>query len=403
MHAGDKPYVVAPSGQIELASRGLTLDAVNGIVSQLLPADALNVARRVRRHSAGARRPVRVPRRELHGRRGARRRRRLGRNPAPQDSDDDRVPDEFFVRRPVSAAAPLGIASARRSTMSARWAIRAVPRMRAAPRPRRGRGSQIADREPSTSRYPDAAAVVRGRRRRPSTPEVPIAGCASRQRRLAPKPARPAASNLAPATAAGAAHRRRRVVAVAAVVVPPPVAPAPPVAPRPVCRAATGCRCRTASRRSPCRCLRLRRRLRRELRRAAPPAERRPAPPSPPVPARRAEIPLPPPVVRTAADADGASAIAPPPVPSPLAGAAGPTPPGVVLPMARSPIRSDTPPPPIPVGVSGLDRLLRMAAARGASTLYLSSHARPSVRVDGEIQMLEASRRTVRTTSSRCC
>src|SRR3954447_18145947 len=42
MHAGDKPYVVAPSGQIELASRGLTLDAVNGIVSQLLPADALS-------------------------------------------------------------------------------------------------------------------------------------------------------------------------------------------------------------------------------------------------------------------------------------------------------------------------------------------------------------------------
>src|SRR3982751_5595666 len=42
LHAGDKPYVVAPSGQIELASRGLTLDAVNGIVSQLLPADALS-------------------------------------------------------------------------------------------------------------------------------------------------------------------------------------------------------------------------------------------------------------------------------------------------------------------------------------------------------------------------
>ena len=42
MHAGDKPYVVAPSGQIELASRGLTLDAVNGIVSQLLPPDALS-------------------------------------------------------------------------------------------------------------------------------------------------------------------------------------------------------------------------------------------------------------------------------------------------------------------------------------------------------------------------
>jgi twitching motility protein PilT len=66
-----------------------------------------------------------------------------------------------------------------------------------------------------------------------------------------------------------------------------------------------------------------------------------------------------------------------------------PAPQAVVLPISRSPIRSDTPPPAIPVGVSGLDRLLRMAAARGASTLYLSSHARPSVRVDGEIQMLE--------------
>src|ERR1700681_3798789 len=37
MHAGDKPYVVSPSGQVELASRGLTLEAVNEIVKQLLP------------------------------------------------------------------------------------------------------------------------------------------------------------------------------------------------------------------------------------------------------------------------------------------------------------------------------------------------------------------------------
>src|SRR6058998_3488223 len=37
MHAGEKPYVVAPAGQIELASRGLTLEAVDGIVAQLLP------------------------------------------------------------------------------------------------------------------------------------------------------------------------------------------------------------------------------------------------------------------------------------------------------------------------------------------------------------------------------
>src|SRR5215210_2749339 len=37
MHAGDKPYVVSPTGQVDLANRGLTLDAVNGIVGQLLP------------------------------------------------------------------------------------------------------------------------------------------------------------------------------------------------------------------------------------------------------------------------------------------------------------------------------------------------------------------------------
>src|SRR6185295_15381339 len=42
MHAGDKPYVVSPSGQVELASRGLTLDAVTGIVAQLLPVEFQN-------------------------------------------------------------------------------------------------------------------------------------------------------------------------------------------------------------------------------------------------------------------------------------------------------------------------------------------------------------------------
>jgi hypothetical protein len=42
MHAGDKPYVVSPTGQVELASRGLTLDAVTGIVTQLLPVDFQN-------------------------------------------------------------------------------------------------------------------------------------------------------------------------------------------------------------------------------------------------------------------------------------------------------------------------------------------------------------------------
>jgi twitching motility protein PilT len=64
--------------------------------------------------------------------------------------------------------------------------------------------------------------------------------------------------------------------------------------------------------------------------------------------------------------------------------------PGVVLPIARSPIRSEQPPPMVSdPTLSGLERLLRLSAARGASTLYLSSGSRPSVRVDGELQALE--------------
>lgn len=41
MHVGEKPYVVSPTGQIDLASRGLTFEAVNGLVTQLLPHHAM--------------------------------------------------------------------------------------------------------------------------------------------------------------------------------------------------------------------------------------------------------------------------------------------------------------------------------------------------------------------------
>ena len=65
--------------------------------------------------------------------------------------------------------------------------------------------------------------------------------------------------------------------------------------------------------------------------------------------------------------------------------------PAVVLPLSRNPAKSDTPPPALRGGdtLSGLDRLLRTAAARGASALYLSSDGRPSVRVDGDLQLLD--------------
>ena len=62
----------------------------------------------------------------------------------------------------------------------------------------------------------------------------------------------------------------------------------------------------------------------------------------------------------------------------------------VVLPLARHQVRGDqsarfTP----SLHATGIDRLLRIAAARGASTLYLTSQARPSIRVDGEISAID--------------
>src|SRR3954469_6270743 len=103
MHAGDKPYVVSPTGQVDLASRGLTLEAVNGIVSQLLSIELQNAL-----EEFGAVQHELAPMAEFPGEhftivaaRGGDdvwaeiRRRRI--------PEDDRVPDEFFS---ASHAAP---------------------------------------------------------------------------------------------------------------------------------------------------------------------------------------------------------------------------------------------------------------------------------------------------------
>src|SRR3954471_16228638 len=97
MHAGDKPYVVSPTGQVDLASRGLTLEAVNGIVSQLLPAELQHAL-----EEFGAVQHELAPMAEFPGEHftivaarggadvwGEIRRRRI--------PEDDRVPDEFFA------------------------------------------------------------------------------------------------------------------------------------------------------------------------------------------------------------------------------------------------------------------------------------------------------------------
>ena len=40
LHAGERPYIVTPTGQSELASRALTLEAVKGMLNELLPPEA---------------------------------------------------------------------------------------------------------------------------------------------------------------------------------------------------------------------------------------------------------------------------------------------------------------------------------------------------------------------------
>jgi twitching motility protein PilT len=75
---------------------------------------------------------------------------------------------------------------------------------------------------------------------------------------------------------------------------------------------------------------------------------------------------------------------------APGAGPASEPSPAVVLPLTRNSIRADPGGRPLASPrLAGLDRLLRLAAARGATTLYIAAQAVPSIRVDGEIRALE--------------
>jgi twitching motility protein PilT len=389
MHAGDKPYVVAPSGQIELASRGLTLEAVNGIVSQLLPADALSS---LEEFGAIQQELAALP--EFPGEsftvvaaRGGDdvwveiRRRKV--------SDDDQVPDDFFAgaSSTSSVSAPAADQGLRASAGTEYSDVDDVGPLGHPGRSEDARGRE-ADEDTApidigALEVPGAAQLFQGQPPAATpAPEVltPVAAAPLPAPELARPAPEPAPAPWVPVVEPPPVVAPTPVVVPAPVVVPPPVAAAPPVAPTPVPAP------------SPVAAVP-------EPPKPAPPPPPRVAPPVvavPPAPAPPAAVPptprpVPPPVMEpppSMAPPIVPPPVAPPPAPPPAA-AVLPPPPAVVLPMSRSPIRADAPPPPIPVGVSGLDRLLRMAAARGASTLYLSCDARPSVRVDGEIQMLE--------------
>jgi twitching motility protein PilT len=96
--------------------------------------------------------------------------------------------------------------------------------------------------------------------------------------------------------------------------------------------------------------------------------------------------PVPPPAPQTTPAFTTAAKVAPVPQTPPFEPAAAPAP---VVPLTRSPIRGDVPAPLADSGSANLERVLRQAAARGASVLYLSSNARPSIRIDGDIETLD--------------
>src|SRR5438270_362235 len=112
MHAGDKPYVVSPTGQIELASRGLTLEAVNGIVGQLVPSEIYGALDEFGAIQHELRAFAEFPGEHFTvvAARGGDdvwvevRRRRV--------PDDDRVPDELFAQPPSVAAAAVAAPAA---------------------------------------------------------------------------------------------------------------------------------------------------------------------------------------------------------------------------------------------------------------------------------------------------
>src|SRR5438132_1561531 len=415
MHAGDKPYVVSPTGQVDLASRGLTLDAVDGIVKQLLSPES---------HGAldefGAVQYELPPIAEFPGEHFTVVAARGGddlwvevrRHRVP---DEDRLPAEFFSPQPMSAVAnaPLAadhddfvpdefIAAAPRPGDSAEWDVvdldtdapEPVPvdethADRGHPLPDEGRIAAEAaprlDVPPSPPPPAEEAAPA---------PPTPVAAASKPVTAPPPPPAPveappPITAVPLPVVAEPPVVAPPPIMAVPLpVVAPPPVVARPPlmavplpvvappavVAPRPIMAVQLPVV-------------------------AAPPIVARPPIAAPPIVAVPLPVITPPPA---AVAAPPVSASAPPrtvaePAPSvtePLPVAAAPPPPSaapaVVVAMARNPVRFEQVSAPIgDPTMDGLQRLLRISAARGASTLYLSSGAKPSVRVDGELQNLE--------------
>ena len=440
MHAGDKPYVVSPTGQVDLASRGLTLEAVNGIVSQLLTPELQNAL-----DEFGAVQHELAPLPDFPGEhftivaaRGGDdvwaeiRRRRI--------PEEDRIPEDLFVPSPMHAAASqsapsveapafeIGVDELRHDNDELPAGLLGfdTPQVDEIAQERVEAGSEVHELDPDLQSpdeghlWPDGTAPETPPQAPMLTPPpmpAPRVAAPAENRSDAfdidaddlldrmdagldidaePKPVQPAARMQTPppptvrtpkvaATATSSAGESRTPPAASPKEPSPVATPAAAVVEAPKAPAA-----------------------------AAPAAPATP-PAKPPLAAGPAKPPLAagpskPPLAagpsepyrapRVAASVEApwqappfaASAERPLETPPPQTRVVPPPPvqPAVVLNMSRNPVRSEAPPPAVgDPTLSGLERLLRLSAARGASTLYLSSNSRPSVRVDGELQVLD--------------
>ena len=284
LHAGERPYVVAPAGQLELASRALTLEAVRGMLNELLPAQARQTLDEIGavQHDLGF--PAFAPGHSFSV-------------VAARGGDDIWIE----IRRHVAAMpieAPVELT--------------------------------IVEPEPEPAPAP--------------VPE-PV-----------PEPVAESATGVEPPSAAESQPEPEPESAPAFALTPEPLSWHPEVEPQP------------------------------EPEQAVEP-EPEPEPELEPEPTEIAHAPEAPMVAvdLNPIDSDDHAQVA---EPEPELEAEPRH--AVVLPLSRPQFRSDhgarvTP----PLHATGIDRLLRIAAARGASTLYLTSQSRPCIRVEGGITPIE--------------
>ena len=346
MHAGDKPYVVSPSGQVDLATRGLALDAINGIVNHLLPVELQTAL-----DEFGAVQYELPARAEFPGEQFTVVAARGGddvwvevrRRSAP---DEDRIPDEFFP-------APEEVAKAQ-STESLAFEPESIepaiePEVEPPPTPVVAAPPPIVELRPTPLRQlvppPDPDPFYTPVIAAPPamiTPPAPVESPRVPEAKPAPQAVEPPAMSALPPIFVETPPREDSWLEfVTSVIEEPEVVVAEAADPEP---------------------------------------EPYIFEPEPPPAQEPAFEPEPKHVEEPAAV---------PPAVAPVVLKEAPQP-AVVLPLARNPVRFEHQLPLIAdPTLAGLDRLLRLAAARGASTLYLSSQSCASVRVDGELQALE--------------